>query len=127
MDESIVQAKENGYVETLLGRRRNLKDINSSNAIVRGHAERNAINAPIQGTAADVIKIAMIRILDEMKKKKLNSRMLLQVHDELVFDVDKNEVEVMQELVKQNMENAVKMAVPLEVEMNIGENWLQAH
>jgi DNA polymerase-1 len=127
MDESIVQAKENGYVETLLGRRRNLKDINSSNAIVRGHAERNAINAPIQGTAADVIKIAMIRILEEMKKKKLNSRMLLQVHDELVFDVDKNEVEVMQELVKQNMENAVKMAVPLEVEMNTGENWLQAH
>ena len=127
MDESIVQAKENGYVETLLGRRRNLKDINSSNAIVRGHAERNAINAPIQGTAADVIKIAMIRILEEMKKKKLNSRMLLQVHDELVFDVDKNEVEVMQELVKQNMENAVKMAMPLEVEMNTGENWLQAH
>ena len=127
MDESIVQAKENGYVETLLGRRRNLKDINSSNAIVRGHAERNAINAPIQGTAADVIKIAMIRILNEMKKKKLNSRMLLQVHDELVFDVDKNEIEVMQELVKQNMENAVKMAVPLEVEMNTGENWLQAH
>lgn len=127
MDESIVQAKENGYVETLLGRRRNLKDINSSNAIVRGHAERNAINAPIQGTAADVIKIAMIRILDEMKKKNLNSRMLLQVHDELVFDVDKNEIEVMQELVKQNMENAVKMAVPLEVEMNTGENWLQAH
>lgn len=127
MDESIVQAKENGYVETLLGRRRNLKDINSSNAIVRGHAERNAINAPIQGTAADVIKIAMIRILDEMKKKNLNSRMLLQVHDELVFDVDKNEIEVMQELVKQNMENAVKMAVPLEVEINTGENWLQAH
>lgn len=127
MDEAIVQAKANGYVETLLGRRRNLKDINSSNAIVRGHAERNAINAPIQGTAADVIKIAMINVLKEMKVKKLNSRMLLQVHDELVFDVDKNEIEVMEKLVKDNMENAVKIVVPLEVEMNTGDNWLQAH
>lgn len=127
MDESIVSAKEKGYVETLLGRRRNLKDINSSNAIVRGHAERNAINAPIQGTAADVIKIAMINILKEIKGKKLKSRMLLQVHDELVFDVEKSEVEVMKELVKTNMESAVKIAVPLEVEMNTGENWLQAH
>lgn len=127
MDESIVSAKEKGYVETLLGRRRNLKDINSSNAIVRGHAERNAINAPIQGTAADVIKIAMINILKEIKEKKLKSRMLLQVHDELVFDVEKSEVEVMKELVKTNMESAVKIAVPLEVEMNTGENWLQAH
>ncbi len=127
MDEAIVQAKANGYVETMLGRRRNLKDINSSNAIVRGHAERNAINAPIQGTAADVIKIAMINILKEMKVKKLNSRMLLQVHDELVFDVDKNEIEVMEKLVKDNMENAVKIVVPLEVEMSTGDNWLQAH
>lgn len=127
MDESIVSAKEKGYVETLLGRRRNLKDINSSNAIVRGHAERNAINAPIQGTAADVIKIAMINILKEIKEKKLKSRMLLQVHDELVFDVEKSEVEIMKELVKINMESAVKIAVPLEVEMNTGENWLQAH
>ncbi len=127
MDEAIVQAKANGYVETLLGRRRNLKDINSSNAIVRGHAERNAINAPIQGTAADLIKIAMINVLKEMKTKNLNSRMLLQVHDELVFDVDKNEVEVMEKLVKENMENAVKIVVPLEVEMSTGDNWLQAH
>ena len=127
MDEVIVTAKEKGYVETLLGRRRNLKDINSSNAIVRGHAERNAINAPIQGTAADVIKIAMINILDDIKKKELKSRMLLQVHDELVFDVEKSEVEVMQNLVRENMENAVKMVVPLEVEMNTGDNWLQAH
>jgi len=127
MDEAIVQAKANGYVETMLGRRRNLKDINSSNAIVRGHAERNAINAPIQGTAADVIKIAMINVLKEMKVKKLNSRMLLQVHDELVFDVDKNEIEVMEKLVKDNMENAVKIVVPLEVEMSTGDNWLQAH
>lgn len=127
MDQSVVQAKENGFVETLLGRRRNLKDINSNNAIVRGHAERNAINAPIQGTAADVIKIAMINVLKEMKAKKMNSRMLLQVHDELVFDVHKEEVEAMQKLVKENMEQAVKMAVPLDVEMSTGDNWLQAH
>ncbi|MEN8786744.1 MAG: DNA polymerase, partial [Flavobacteriales bacterium] len=91
------------------------------------HAERNAINAPIQGTAADVIKIAMINVLIEMKAKKLNSRMLLQVHDELVFDVDKNEVEIMEKLVKENMENAVNIVVPLEVEMSTGDNWLQAH
>jgi DNA polymerase-1 len=127
MDQSVVQAKENGYVETLLGRRRNLKDINSNNAIVRGHAERNAINAPIQGTAADVIKIAMINVLKEMKAKKMNSRMLLQVHDELVFDVHKEEVEAMQKLVRENMEHAVRMAVPLDVEMSTGDNWLQAH
>jgi DNA polymerase I len=127
MDEVINTAKEKGYVETLLGRRRNLKDINSSNAIVRGHAERNAINAPIQGTAADVIKIAMIHILDEMKAKNLKSRMLLQVHDELVFDVEKSEVEIMKQLVKENMEGAVKMVVPLDIEMNTGDNWLQAH
>ncbi|MGB1041496.1 MAG: DNA polymerase I, partial [Flavobacteriales bacterium] len=127
MDEVKVTAKEKGYVETLLGRRRNLKDINSANAIVRSHAERNAINAPIQGTAADVIKIAMINVQKEIEEKGLKSRMLLQVHDELVFDVEKSEVEVMKELVKKNMEGAVKIAVPLDVEMNTGDNWLQAH
>ncbi|MEN8927705.1 MAG: DNA polymerase I [Flavobacteriales bacterium] len=127
MDEVVVIAKEKGYVETLLGRRRNLKDINSANAIVRSHAERNAINAPIQGTAADIIKIAMINVQAEMEAKNLKSRMLLQVHDELVFDVEKSEVEVMKQLVKENMEGAVKIAVPLDVEMNTGDNWLQAH
>ncbi len=127
MDEVKVTAKEKGYVETLLGRRRNLKDINSANAIVRSHAERNAINAPIQGTAADVIKIAMINVQKEIEEKGLKSRMLLQVHDELVFDVEKSEVELMKELVKKNMEGAVKIAVPLDVEMNTGDNWLQAH
>ena len=127
MEEVVVTAKEKGYVETLLGRRRNLKDINSANAIVRSHAERNAINAPIQGTAADVIKIAMINVQKEMEEKGLKSRMLLQVHDELVFDVEKSEVEVMKQLVKKNMEGAVKIAVPLDVEMNTGHNWLQAH
>ena len=127
MDEVVVTAKEKGYVETLLGRRRNLKDINSANAIVRSHAERNAINAPIQGTAADIIKIAMINVQNEMEAKGLKSKMLLQVHDELVFDVELSEVEVMKELVKKNMEGAVKIAVPLDVEMNTGDNWLQAH
>ena len=127
MDEVKVTAKEKGYVETLLGRRRNLKDINSANAIVRSHAERNAINAPIQGTAADVIKIAMINVQKEIEEKGLKSKMLLQVHDELVFDVEKSEVEVMKELVKKNMEGAVKIAVPLDIEMNTGDNWLQAH
>ncbi len=127
MDEVVVTAKEKGYVETLLGRRRNLKDINSANAIVRSHAERNAINAPIQGTAADIVKIAMINVQNEMEVKGLKSKMLLQVHDELVFDVEKSEVEVMKELVKKNMEGAVKIAVPLDVEMSTGDNWLQAH
>ena len=127
MDEVVVTAKEKGYVETLLGRRRNLKDINSANAIVRSHAERNAINAPIQGTAADIVKIAMINVQNEMEANGLKSRMLLQVHDELVFDVEKSEVEVMKELVKKNMEGAVKIAVPLDVEMSTGDNWLQAH
>ena len=127
MDEGVVTAKEKGYVETLLGRRRNLKDINSANAIVRSHAERNAINAPIQGTAADIVKIAMINVQNEMEANGLKSRMLLQVHDELVFDGEKSEVEVMKELVKKNMEGAVKIAVPLDVEMSTGDNWLQAH
>lgn len=127
MDDSVSNAREKGYVETILGRRRNLKDINSANAIVRGHAERNAINAPIQGSAADIIKIAMIHIDREMSSKKLKSKMLLQVHDELVFDVLKEELDVVSQIVKDGMENAVKIAVPLEVEVNHGYNWLEAH
>lgn len=127
MDNAIKGAREKGYVETLLGRRRTLKDINSSNAIVRGHAERNAINAPIQGTAADIIKIAMINIDKAFDRKKLQSKMILQVHDELVFDVLKPEVEAVQEIVIHEMENAVKIAVPLTVESSTGSNWLEAH
>ena len=127
MDNNVVYAKEHGYVETIMQRRRNLKDINSSNAIVRGHAERNAINAPIQGSAADIIKIAMINIHEEMQKKQYQSKMLLQVHDELVFDVFKPELDEIKALVKDKMENAVKLAVPLDVEMNDAENWLLAH
>jgi len=127
MDGNIDFAKEHGYVETILHRRRYLKDINSANAIVRGHAERNAINAPIQGSAADVIKIAMINIFEEFKKQQFQSKMLLQVHDELVFDVFKPELETIKTIVKDKMENAVKLSVPLEVEMNSAKNWLEAH
>lgn len=127
MDNNIDFAKEHGYVETILHRRRYLKDINSANAIVRGHAERNAINAPIQGSAADVIKIAMINIFNEFEKQQFQSKMLLQVHDELVFDVYKPELETIKSIVKDKMENAVKLSVPLEVEMNSAKNWLEAH
>ncbi len=104
-----------------------LKDINSANAIVRGFAERNAINAPIQGSAADVIKIAMINVHKAMTDANLKSKMLLQVHDELVFDVEKSEHETMLKLVKEQMESAVKIAVPLEIEEKIADNWLAAH
>ncbi|MEO9258095.1 MAG: DNA polymerase I, partial [Crocinitomicaceae bacterium] len=125
--ESIEKAKTNGYVETILQRRRYLSDINSSNAIVRGFAERNAINAPIQGSAADIIKIAMINVHNRMKKEKLNSKMLLQVHDELIFDVQIAEQEIMRDLVKTEMENAIIIAVPLIVDIDIAKNWLEAH
>jgi len=127
MENSVEFAKQHGYVETIMKRRRNLKDINSANAIVRSHAERNAVNAPIQGSAADIIKIAMINIHVEFEKQQFQSKMLLQVHDELVFDVYKPELETIKTLVKDNMENAVKLAVPLDVEMNAAENWLLAH
>ena len=127
MDKSIAEAKEKGYVETIMHRKRILNDINSSNAIVRGAAERNAINAPIQGSAADIIKIAMINVHRELKKNNLKTKMLLQVHDELVFDVPKEELEQATSLIKREMENAVKIIVPLVVEANKGGNWLEAH
>ena len=127
MDGLVNQARESGYVETIKMRRRYLPDINSANAVVRGFAERNAVNAPIQGSAADVIKLAMIAIQAEIKAKQLNSRLLLQVHDELVFDVPKGEEDVLKTLVRACMENAVKLAVPLDVEMEFGNNWLEAH
>ena len=120
-------ARQHGYVETILKRRRYLRDINSSNAVVRGHAERNAINAPIQGSAADIIKIAMIDIQRELKKRNTKSKMLLQVHDELVFDAHKDELEMLKTLIKDKMENAVSIDVPLDVEMDAAENWLEAH
>ena len=127
MDRAVAQAREKGYVETIMKRRRYLKDINSANAVVRGFAERNAINAPIQGSAADVIKLAMIAVHNAMQKENMQSRMLLQVHDELVFDVHENETELLKNLVKREMEAAVKLVVPMEVEMEIGDNWLDAH
>jgi len=127
MDETVAKARENGYVETIMKRRRYLPDINSSNAIVRGFAERNSINAPIQGSAADIIKMAMVAVYQEMKKTNLRSKMILQVHDELVFDVHVNEIEQMKSLVKNAMENAVQLAVPMEVEMELAKNWLEAH
>jgi DNA polymerase I len=125
--DSVQQAREKGYVETILGRRRYLPDLHSANAVVRGFAERNAINAPIQGSAADIIKKAMIRIHQEMEKRQLRSRMILQVHDELVFDVHLSEVEEMRLLVREGMSQAVELIVPLEVDMNTGANWLEAH
>jgi DNA polymerase-1 len=120
-------ARENGYVQTVLGRRRYLKDINSRNAVVRGAAERNAVNAPIQGSAADIIKIAMIHIHDALKKGKHKTKMLLQVHDELVFDVYKTELDVVKPIIRQEMENAFKLKVPLIVDVGVGNNWLEAH
>ncbi|MFD1552389.1 DNA polymerase I [Putridiphycobacter roseus] len=127
MTKEVEFARTHGYVETIMKRRRYLKDIQSNNAIVRGFAERNAVNAPIQGSAADVIKIAMIKLHKAMKKAGLKSKMLLQVHDELVFDVAKDEQEVLAKMVKENMESAVQLSVPLDVAYNIAENWLDAH
>lgn len=127
ISEQVDFAREHGYVQTVLGRRRYLKDINGSNAVVRGAAERNAVNAPIQGSAADIIKIAMINIHRKLTKGNYKSKMLLQVHDELVFDIYKPELETLKELVKTEMENAYELAVPLDVELGMGENWLVAH
>lgn len=128
MDESIEIARERGYVETIMGRRRYLRDINSSNHTVRGFAERNAINAPIQGSAADMIKIAMINIHHDFITQNLKSKMLLQVHDELVFDVWVEELELVKSIIENRMKNAIpSLNVPMEVEMGIGKNWLEAH
>ena len=127
MSAQVDFARENGYVETVLNRRRYLKDINSRNAMVRSGAERNAVNAPIQGSAADIIKLAMINIHNRFKKEGFKSKMLLQVHDELVFDAHKEELEIIKPIIKYEMENAFKMNVPLDVEVGVGENWLQAH
>ena len=127
MEKQIQFAREHGYVETIMGRRRYLKDINSANGPVRGFAERNAINAPIQGSSADMIKIAMIRIFEAFNKQKLRSKIILQVHDELVIDTFKEELEQVQQIVKDKMENALKLRIPVVVDMNTGNNWLEAH
>lgn len=127
MDKNIAFAKENGYVETIKGRRRYLKDINSANAIVRGFAERNAINAPIQGSSADMIKVAMINIQKQMLEGNMQSKMILQVHDELVFDAHLDEVEDLKVMVEKEMREAISLNVPIVVDMNTGKNWLEAH
>jgi len=127
MDDTINFARDNGYVQTLLGRKRWLRDITSNNAIVRGFAERNAINAPIQGSAADMIKVAMIDIQKEFKKQNFKSKMILQVHDELIFDVNKSELETIKPIIESHMKNAMTLDVPLEVGMGTGVNWLEAH
>ena len=127
MNRSIALARERGYAETILGRRRYLRDINGSNSVVRGFAERNAINAPIQGSSADMIKIAMIGIHDEMTRLKMQSKMILQVHDELVFDAHLDELDALKAIVQDKMVNALPLSVPVIVEMNTGANWLEAH
>lgn len=127
ISEQIDFARDHGYVQTVLGRRRYLKDINSRNAVVRGAAERNAVNAPIQGSAADIIKIAMINIYDKLEADNYKTKMLLQVHDELVFDVYKPELDTIKNLVKTEMENAYQLEVPLDVELGVGTDWLEAH
>src|SRR5690606_6591750 len=127
MADTINFAKEHGYVETLLKRRRYLRDINSANQTVRGFAERNAINAPIQGSAADMIKIAMIAIHDDIRQQGLQGRMTMQVHDELVFDVPKHEVDTFKALIEHRMKTAIEVSVPIVVEIGEGLNWLEAH
>ncbi|HEX7869088.1 MAG TPA: DNA polymerase I, partial [Chryseobacterium sp.] len=127
MAEQVKRARDIGYVETILGRKRHLKDINSGNFVVRAHAERNAVNAPIQGSAADVVKMAMIKIQKELEKEKLKTKMLLQVHDELIFESPIDEVDVATHIIKTEMENAIETQVPLLVEVGVGKNWLEAH
>ncbi len=127
MNKTIAIARDKGYVETIMGRRRNLSDINSRNGMIRSMAERNAINAPIQGSAADIIKLAMIRVYDFMKEKDFKSKMILQVHDELVFDVYKPELEEIKERVIQEMEQVISLDFPLKADYGVGDNWLEAH
>ena len=127
MDGNIAYAREHGYVKTIMDRKRRLKDINSQNGVVRGHSERNAINAPVQGSAADVIKLAMIKIQAEIEAQNLQSKMILQVHDELVFDALKSEVPQLKRLIKDAMENVFESSVPLTVDMGEGQTWLEAH
>jgi DNA polymerase-1 len=127
MEESIKNARDKGYVTTMFGRRRYLRDIHSRNQVVRGNAERNAINAPIQGSAADIIKIAMIRIHENLIRQKLRSKMILQVHDELMFEVPERELEQLRDMVIFEMSNAASLDVPLKVDWGTGKNWFEAH
>jgi DNA polymerase-1 len=127
MDSAVIKARDTGYCETILGRRRYLRDINAQNMVERGFAERNAINAPIQGSAADMIKVAMIKVNDFIKKEKLRSRMILTVHDELVFDAHRDELDLLKERVNDLMIHAIDFPVKMETGMGVGQNWLEAH
>jgi DNA polymerase-1 len=127
MDAQVDSARSLGYVETLLGRRRYLRDINSRNPLVRGHAERNAVNAPIQGSAADIIKLAMVQVQQKLAEGGFAGKMILQVHDELVFDVPESEVEVLRPLIAHTMQHAVTTHIPLLAETGVGNHWLEAH
>ncbi|MBP3613091.1 MAG: DNA polymerase I, partial [Rikenellaceae bacterium] len=127
MDRAAEQARNEGFVSTIFGRRRYLNDINSRNAVARGVAERNAINAPIQGSAADIMKLAMVEMYRKMRAAGLRSRMILQVHDEIVIDVYRSEQEAVAKIVVEAMERAAQLSVPLTVDYGVGENWLEAH
>jgi DNA polymerase-1 len=127
MDDTVNKAREQGYVETILGRRRYMRDILSANAVMRGFAERNAINAPIQGSAADMIKVAMIQIHNWLNEEKLKTRMILQVHDELLFDVPNEELLYVEPKILSLMENSMPLSIPVVVESGKGNNWLEAH
>jgi len=127
MDDSIRRARELGYVTTMFGRRRYVPDIHSRNQVVRGNAERNAINAPLQGSAADIIKIAMVKIAGRLEKEMPEAKMILQVHDELIFEVDVSSVEKLKQIVTAEMKGAASLSVPLEVDTGTGHNWLEAH
>ena len=127
MDDAIAKARERGYAETVLGRRRTLRDIASRNASARQAAERDAINTPIQGSAADLIKVAMVRVADALRARALRAKMVLQIHDELVFDVPREEVEAVKEIARHEMTRALDFGVPLEVGIGPGPNWLDAH
>ena len=127
LNDTLDFARQHEYVETLMGRRRNIRDINAKNGILRAAAERNAINAPIQGTAADLIKIAMVRIYQAMNERKMRSKMILQVHDELIFDTCPDELENLTDLVREHMSGAMQLSVPLDVNISSGKNWLEAH
>ena len=127
IEDTLAVARESGYVETLFGRRRYLPDIASRNGTVRALAERTAVNAPIQGTAADIIKLAMINVASRLSAEGLKSRMILQIHDELLFDAYPDEVEALMSIIKDEMENVIKLSIPLTVECNYGQNWLEAH
>lgn len=127
MESAVAKAREKGYAETMLGRRRGLRDISSRNATIRQAAERNAINTPVQGSAADLIKLAMVRVHNALKRENLKAKLVLQIHDELLLDVPIEEVDKVKEVVRKEMEEAWDFGIPLEVEIGTGKTWLEAH